>query len=290
MKRSMTVGLIAALLCLPQIGLRSAAQAADVDVKVAGPRPNTQAQPGAYQGPVLVSSNKLVGAAIIGNGQDNPSIATIKDLVMNREGMTVYAIANVGATLGLGGKQVAIPITALRCECRMEDGEKRCDVKIDKTADQLEAAPVVSLDGYEDLTVASFVDRNNEFFGVEAADAFANRDEMMCAGKLTDADVYCSSERECGTLEALIVDAAEHQAKYAIIGDGAALGIGEKYSAVPFEALNLKIDRDGNVRVTINAEKRVIGAAPKVTPSDYPELDEEAFRDNVSKALAASGS
>ncbi|QDU87128.1 PRC-barrel domain protein [Pirellulimonas nuda] len=288
MTRLLTTALTAALLCLPLIGPASPAAAADATAaakKPAAIKPNH-----AKQMHALISSNKIVGAEIIGNGPDNPSVATISDVVMTKDGKGVYAIATVGATLGLGGNSIAIPVNALNCECRMVDGEKNCSVKIDKTAEQLEAAPEVSLEGYEDVTVASFVDRNNRFYGADAAETFASRDDMMCASKLTDAAVYCDSEEECGTLEALIVDAADHQAKYAIIGDGATLGIGEKYSAVPFEALNFKMDREGNVRVMINAEARVIGAAPKVTPSDYPELDKDAFRKDVSKALAATRS
>ncbi len=276
----------AALFCLP---LTTPASAADAAAKPSTAARQQSDDARAQSGPMLMSSEKMVGASIKNVDNSEETVATLSDMVMTKEGKSVYALATVGATLGVGGKTVAIPVEALSCQCKVEDGEKQCHVTINKTAEELKSAPEVSLTGYEDLTVPAFVDRNNEFFAADASESFESREEMLCCGKLTDAAVYCSSEQECGTLEALIVDGAENQAKYAIIGDGSPLGIGEKYSAVPFEALSFKMDAEGNVKVMIDAEKKVIGAAPKVTPSDYPELDREDFRENVANSLTHSG-
>lgn len=65
----------------------------------------------AEQGPERVLVSDIMGVLVVGpDGQD---IGTVDDLLADREGRVVAVIVGVGGFLGIGDKDVAIPIEAL---------------------------------------------------------------------------------------------------------------------------------------------------------------------------------
>jgi hypothetical protein len=71
------------------------------------------------------------------NNKAGEKIGTIKDLMVGRDGRVHAAVLSVGRFLGLGEKDVAVPITALEIERRV-DGNR---VTIDVMKETLQLAP-----------------------------------------------------------------------------------------------------------------------------------------------------
>lgn len=234
----------------------------------------------------LVSSNCIIGESLYSKAEGGDEVASVTDIVMNKDGQIAYLITKANATLGFGGKQIAVPIAAVDCKCVKQDGEKSCRMVINKTAEQLDSAPEVTLDGYGDLTVDSFVQRNDRFFGVKSEATFNDTGAILNANALVNKSVYCDAGNECGVLDAIIVDTESGKAQFAIVGSGGTLGVNKSYTALPYDALNCRTPEDSNQRkLMVDASAMELGAAPKVTPSDYPELDHDDFRNDVRQAL-----
>jgi hypothetical protein len=105
------------------------------------PAPTTNsAQTGSYlteQSPDQVSANTYIGQSVY-NG-NNESIGKINDLIMQKEGGIVAAVVGVGGFLGIGQKNVAVPINNVTVAQNTQDGTVKLTTS--ETADSLKAAP-----------------------------------------------------------------------------------------------------------------------------------------------------
>lgn len=231
----------------------------------------------------LVTSNKLLGATIK-NGQ-NESLGTVNSLIMNRNGEVQFLIAGTGGIGGLGQSEVAIPVRAAKIQCGLDEGKKVCSVQVPMTAEKLSKAPALENTHAKELTDANWVQANAEYFSAAPPSEPLNTVGMVCLRSVNDADVQAAADQSVGHLDAVIVDLNKLQAKYAIIGDGGTLGVGEKYFAVPFASLNFSKNAENEWKVSTSATPAAIKAAPQVTPAEYPELDQQATRDRIDKSL-----
>ena len=116
---------------------------------------------------------------------------------------------------------------------------------------------------------------------------------MLLLSGLNDIDVKGTGNESVGQLDDVVfnhnLDACE--AEYYIIGSGGTLGVGEKYTAVPVKNVKINKTNDNQYTATIDADKNIVGAAPKVTSDKYyHELDSEETRENVKKAFAETSS
>ena len=89
-------------------------------------------QQAATQPQQAVSIEEVLGSSVVNaNGEE---VGEIEDLVLGQD-QTHYAILSVGGFLGLGEKQVAVPLEQLRL------GEDRTYLMSAETEEQLEAMP-----------------------------------------------------------------------------------------------------------------------------------------------------
>ncbi|MGV8936193.1 MAG: PRC-barrel domain-containing protein [Allorhizobium sp.] len=100
----------------------------------------TPAMSGEYltmQSPTQVSANSFIGTSVYNTA--NESIGEINDLIMEENGGIVAAVVGVGGFLGLGEKDVAVPMDKITIT-READGN---DLKLttSETAELLKAAP-----------------------------------------------------------------------------------------------------------------------------------------------------
>ena len=84
-----------------------------------------------------VSANQFIGASVY-NDKDE-SIGDINDLIITKEGQVAAAVIGVGGFLGMGEKNVAIPLDKITI-AHKDEGD---DVKLTttETADALKSAP-----------------------------------------------------------------------------------------------------------------------------------------------------
>jgi sporulation protein YlmC with PRC-barrel domain len=83
-----------------------------------------------------VSADQLRAEKIIGSSvydRDNQDVASVKDLILDRNGKVADVVLTYGATVGIGGKYVAVSFSDLKFDNNRWT--------IDKTKDQLNAMP-----------------------------------------------------------------------------------------------------------------------------------------------------
>ena len=231
---------------------------------------------------LLVTSNKIIGASIY-NASDE-AVASIDTVVLNKKGEPQFVVADVGGVAGIGGTHAAIPWKALDCECTMEDGERQCRATISMTQERLAKAPQLKTEKYTELSDEEWLKTNAEFYSTEAPQAVKKPQDLICVATVTDADIQGSNQESVGHLDAIIFDMKSGKAAYGVIGDGGTVGLNEKYTAVPFKALNFQ-SKNEEMHVSINATPQEIEEAPVVTPSNYPELELASVRDRLNESF-----
>lgn len=107
------------------------------------PAPSTTAaadtKTGSYltqQSPEQVSANTYIGQSVYNGG--NESIGKVNDLIMEKQGGIVAAVVGVGGFLGIGEKNVAVPISNINI-AQNTDGTVKLTTS--ESADSLKAAP-----------------------------------------------------------------------------------------------------------------------------------------------------
>lgn len=221
-------------------------------------------------------------------------IGEVNDIILNRDGSVKAVVLGVGGFIGIGEKDVAIPMSGLKMVNEQDDpGDYFLVVKTTKEA--LEAAP--EYDDPEDVAEAAaetqpVVDTNatavvnetdkvvvtDEVVATDAARLDGDRTMLMrpmveregyemaevgalTTEELTGARVYGANDEDIGEIGELIVDDSGKITK-AVIDVGGFIGIGEKPIAVTMDELNIMRDADGDTRVYIDATKEALEAQP----------------------------
>ena len=89
------------------------------------------------QAPDQISANTYIGQSVY-NGS-NESIGSVNDLILKKDGGIVAAIIGVGGFLGIGEKNVAVPMEKITVAQNTQDGSVK--LTTDETAESLKAAP-----------------------------------------------------------------------------------------------------------------------------------------------------
>lgn len=89
------------------------------------------------QAPDQISANTYIGQSVY-NGS-NESIGSVNDLILKKDGGLVAAIISVGGFLGIGEKNVAVPMDKITVAQNTQDGSVK--LTTDETAESLKAAP-----------------------------------------------------------------------------------------------------------------------------------------------------
>lgn len=102
---------------------------------------DTAAASGSYiteQSATQISANDYIGKAV--HNAENESIGDVNDLILEEQGGIVAAVVGVGGFLGIGEKDVAVPMDKITIT---RDGEKNNEVRLTttETAESLQAAP-----------------------------------------------------------------------------------------------------------------------------------------------------
>lgn len=96
---------------------------------------------------------------------------------------------------------------------------------------------------------------------------------LLSASKLKGADVYNLQNEEIGEVDEVLFDPASGRIRFAVIGIGGFLGIGETNVAVPWSAFHLSKE-GADVKYVIDASKEKLEKAPRVEGKSYDRLYE----------------
>jgi len=88
--------------------------------------------------------------------------------------------------------------------------------------------------------------------------------------KLIGAKVKSNDGKDVGKLEDVLVDPQTGKPTFAILGQGGALGLGEKRRPVPWQELQINSEK----QVTLNMDQQKFSSAPTTSSSDYSDLND----------------
>lgn len=271
-------------------------------------RPEMQQRAQAAPAMMLARSSELIGKKVENRqGQD---LGKVYDLVLTSDLQQVSYLALArGGVLGVGAKLYAIPWQAVQM-----GPENKIIVPV--TAEQLEAAPGFDEDNWpgwgdprwvtgmirrgqayereqqpgqpteRESTAQEDRERSRETPGMRGE----GRAEMAAATQdvqyrrlthLTGMHVKNDKGEDFGNIEDFVIDARNGRVAYTIVSFGGFWGIGEKYAAVPYNAIDLQprrnIARLEADRQTLESIAFEPGKFPDLTNRQYAQRIHEAF-------------
>lgn len=107
---------------------------------------------------------------------------------------------------------------------------------------------------------------------------------LPCATPLGETVVNRGDE-ELGQLEHVVVDAPSGRIAYAVLVRGGVFGLGERFHAVPWEALEVDVDRH---RLVLDIEKDRLDAAPGFDDDNWPVMTDPGWIAGIHEFYAAT--
>ncbi|MEX2219130.1 MAG: PRC-barrel domain-containing protein [Phycisphaerales bacterium] len=114
--------------------------------------------------------------------------------------------------------------------------------------------------------------------GEMRAQARQGQQHFFVQGKnIAGAKVVNKQQEDIGKLDDLLVDARSGYAVYAILSHGGFLGIGDKLIAVPWRALEVLPDSNGDATIVLDATKQTLEQAPNFDKDQWPLIGERGW-------------
>ena len=112
--------------------------------------------------------------------------------------------------------------------------------------------------------------------------AFAANDEradIYRASKVIGADVENPQGEKVGDIRDIVLDPATGRIRYAVLGAGGFLSLGEKYFAIPWPALTSKAGEKGDF--ILNVDKEKFKNAPGFDKDNWPNMTDRSWAEQV---------
>lgn len=209
-------------------------------------------------------------------------IGEINDVILSRDGSVDAVLVDIGGFLGMGERQVAVSMDAIKFVSDTATGDAPDDFFLVMTAARadLEGAPDYMMGDSADAamategTVAPDAAMATDGTVAPATDTATMREPMvrdgymaaeaeyLTAEKLTGAKVYDANDEVIGEVGELVLT-AEGQVSQTIIDVGGFLGMGEKPVALNLTDVDiLRNDAGDDVRVYLTKTKAELEAMP----------------------------
>jgi sporulation protein YlmC with PRC-barrel domain len=95
---------------------------------------------------------------------------------------------------------------------------------------------------------------------------------VLKASDLIGMNVHGTDGKKLGDIKDLVIDPEEGSVEYAVLEFGGFAGIGDKYFAVPWEALQLD---QTNKKISLDVHKKDLKNAPGFDKNNWPDLSLE---------------
>lgn len=203
-------------------------------------------------------------------------------------GKTLYVVVRKGDVLGMGGRYIAVPWQALNYNAG------RDALVLDMTRDRFDTAPSFSPDNWPDMTNSAWQSRVDRYYGIQAggvdvdrsADRFgtggsaADHAGTLRADKVTGKSIENSQGDRIARIDNFVVDTRSGEVLYAVTRTDDVMGLGGRYIAIPWQALDYSAGRDAFV---LNMTKDQLKGAPSFSPGEWPDMTNSAWRSRVDR-------
>jgi sporulation protein YlmC with PRC-barrel domain len=102
----------------------------------------------------------------------------------------------------------------------------------------------------------------------------ADKSTVLKASSLLGKKVQDIDGKNLGDIKDLVIDPVDGSISYAVLDFGGFLGIGDKYFAVPWEALQLSKDQKA---IVLDVSKKDLKQAPGFDKNNWPDLSNPAY-------------
>lgn len=98
--------------------------------------------------------------------------------------------------------------------------------------------------------------------------------ESARASKIIGTSVMNRSDENLGKIEEIVLDPHRGKISYAVLSFGGFLGVGDKWFAIPWDALNVKYDNDtkDKFHFVLNIDKERLKNAPGFDKNHFPDV------------------
>jgi len=219
----------------------------------------------------IEKSTDLINANIKNKSGDH--IGYLEDLAVELpSGRVAYAALSTKNALGLGGKLFAIPFTPLA----WSDDHKFLILDVQK--DEFEKA-----EGFDSKSWPDKVDARWAKLSNQPAFTLAKDSRLVRLSSLTGLAVKNDAGVNLGKVQGFGVDWHKERISYAAMSHGGVVGIGAKYFAIPWEALNLKsLDLRVDDRcLVLNATPQDFDNANGFDTNNWPDKGNDRFLKNA---------
>ena len=121
------------------------------------------------------------------------------------------------------------------------------------------------------LTIAMLVTMAVIATDIPIAEA-RDKNEVLKASTVMGMRVQSTEGKKLGDIKDLVIDPADGSIGYAVLDFGGFLGIGDKYFAVPWEALQWTPDHKA---IVLDVSKKDLKQAPGFDKNNWPDLGSE---------------
>ena len=251
-------------------------------------RPPAGQMPQPGQGMTLVKTCELIGKDV--KDAQGEKLGAIHDLVLAPDYRQVsYAAVSSGGVFGINSRLYAIPWQALHADAKG-------NVTMSATKDQFKQAAGFTNSYWPSQGDSRWLSANagaassaaTSSTGTGAATAgqtaTANQDvQMRRVTHLTGMAVKNSENQDLGDIEDFAVRVADGRIAYHILAFGGVAGIGEKYAAVPANAVQFQPQ---NHVAMLNATKQTLDSVA-FKSDEFPDLSSPQYMQRLSQAFPA---
>lgn len=193
-------------------------------------------------------------------------IGEVNDIILGRDGSVDAVLVDIGGFLGIGERQVAVDMAALRF---VQDDATDADdwflvMQADRSA--LDTAPVWGMAGHDageqaqaeieaEATPSATTDALPEGYAVVER-------ERLTAEMLTGANVRDTTDASIAEISDLVLT-ADGQVTDVVLDVGGFLGVGAKPVALPLDRLTVAQGGSGDLAIWVDMSKEELEALPK---------------------------
>jgi sporulation protein YlmC with PRC-barrel domain len=218
-------------------------------------------------------ASKLIGMNV--RNEQGEKLGDINDLAVDVQNNRIhYAIVGHGGVLGIGQKDVAVPVSRFKMN-RTGD-----ELVVNMNEQQMKDAPDIGRDrkNWDDAQRWSDVGRYyTQTLGMPAAEATTDQ-SFRRASDLIGKNVVDAQGERAGEIEDLVVNLADGSIHYAVMEYDRKWNPNDKLVALPMTSFQTAADRD---ELKIGMTREQLAQAPEFDQSQWPNLSDNRFRDSV---------
>jgi sporulation protein YlmC with PRC-barrel domain len=229
----------------------------------------------------IVKLDEVIGKEVVNLEGEN--LGEIKDVALDPEAARIgYGVLSFGGVLGAGDKLFAVPWSVLK-----PHGADKYVINVPK--DRLESAPGFAKSAWPNMldvkwneTIHGYYQQpyywDRERDAASSRSLSSERPAVYKASEVIGMKVHNRQAESIGEIEDIVVEPLRGDIRYAVVGVGGFLGIGERYIAVPWPALSYDASKK---ELILDVTKEQVEAAPGFDKDHWPDFANEKWGGDV---------